>query len=164
MRKIMPFLIILLLSYSCQQQKGEEDSVRQELQFFTYSSLPKKAAMNAKVFELVKGWTEFNDLDSGFEALSTVENLEDLSLVLDDLVERQKQLEASTYPEEFDLPQVKSRQKVLKTFILKTRASVEYRVDATAPAIEMMEAYNALREQLHVLVNNTLDKELLSDE
>ncbi|MGB5701165.1 hypothetical protein, partial [Muriicola sp.] len=96
--------------------------------------------------------------------LYTVENAEDLALVLDDLVERQKQLEESVYPAALDLPQVRGRQRVMKTFILKTRAAVEYRVDATEPAVELINAYNAMRTQFNVLVNNTLDTQLLSDE
>jgi hypothetical protein len=84
--------------------------------------------------------------------------------VLDDLVEKQKALEDSEYPPAFDLPQVRSRQRVMKTFILKTRAAVEYRVDATDPAVEMIEAYNAMRNQFNVIVNNTFDTKLILDE
>jgi hypothetical protein len=164
MRKIMSIFFLLLLSVACNESvRGKEDTKKEE-QFFQITALPQRVILNAKASDISKNWIEFNDFNAGFDALFTVENEEDLAFVLDDLVERQKLLEDSEYPPAFDLPQVRSRQKVIKTFILKTRAAVEYRVDATEPAVEMMEAYNALRNQFNVVVNNTLDTQLLLDE
>ena len=164
MRKIMPILTLFILLQACQETKGEGESSKEEIQFFALDSMPSRVALNSKAANIVRNWREFNDLETGFDALSTVVNEEDLILVLEDLVDKQKQLEEGFYPPEFDIPQVKSRQKVLKTFIYKTRAAAEYRIDATDPAIEMINAYNALRAQLNVIVNNTLDTELIIDE
>lgn len=164
MKKIMSVFFLLLLSVACQESAGGKEDTKEEPQFLQVTAIPQRIILNAKASEISKDWIEFNALNTGFDALFTVENEEDLAFVLDDLVERQKSLEESEYPPTFDLPQVRSRQKVMKTFILKTRAAVEYRVDATEPAVEMMEAYNALRNQFNVIVNNTLDTQLLSDE
>ena len=164
MRKIIPFLALFLSVCACKDPKADGVSEGEEVVFFSMDSLPKRLALNTRAAELTQGWLAFKDLDTGFDALSTVENYEDLILVMEDLVEREKQLEEAEYPEEFNLPQVKSRQKVMKTFILKTRAAAEYRIEATPPAVEMMEAYNALRAQLNVIVNNTLDTLLIVDE
>jgi len=160
----MSLLFLLLFSVSCQESAGGNEDTKKAQEFFKVSALPQRVNLNAKASEISKGWIEFNAMNTGFDALYTVENQEDLAFVLDDLVERQKQLEDSEYPLTFDLPQIRSRQKVMKTFILKTKAAVEYRIDATDPAVEMMEAYNALRSQFNVIVNNTLDTQLLSDE
>ncbi|NNJ89184.1 MAG: hypothetical protein HKP53_07265 [Eudoraea sp.] len=164
MRKIMSAFFLLLLSVACQESAEGKEEIKEELQFLQVTAIPQRVILNAKASEISRDWMEFNALNIGFDALYKVENEEDLAFVLDDLVERQKALEDSKYPPEFDLPQVRSRQKVMKTFILKTRAAVEYRIDATEPAVEMMEAYNALRNQFNVIVNNTLDLQLLSDE
>lgn len=164
MRKIMSILSLFLLLQACQESGKEAKSSKEEVQFFSLDSMPGRVALNSKAANIVRDWREFNELESGFDALTTVANEEDLILVLEDLVEKQKRLEEGPYPVEFDIPQVKSRQKVMKTFIFKTRAAAEYRIDATAPAIEMIEAYNALKTQLNVIVNNTLDTELLIDE
>ena len=164
MRKIMSILSIILLLQACQESGKEGESTKEEVQFFSLDSMPGRVALNSKAATIVRDWREFNELETGFDALSTVANEEDLILVLEDLVEKQKRLEQGPYPVEFDIPQVRSRQKVMKTYIFKTRAAAEYRIDATAPAIEMIEAYNALRTQLNVIVNNTLDTELLIDE
>ncbi len=160
----MSIFFLLLLSVACQVSVGENADKKKEQQFFQVEALPQRVILNAKASDISKEWIEFNALNTGFDALFTVENEEDLAFVLDDLVEKQKSLEESEYPPTFDLPQVRSRQKVMKTFILKTRAAVDYRVDATEPAVEMMEAYNAMRNQFNVIVNNTLDTQLLLDE
>ncbi len=160
----MPFLLFFLSLQACKQNATSTVSQGEEAPFFAMDSLPDRATLNPGALEITRDWTTFNELDMGFNALSTVENHEDLVLVLEDLVERQKRLEEGEYPEQFDIPQVKSRQKVVKTFILKTRAAAEYRVDATPAAIEMMKAYNALRTEFNVLVNNKLDTLLITDE
>lgn len=160
----MSIFFLLLLSVGCQESAGGNADKKIEQQFFRVEALPQRVILNAKATEISKNWIEFNALNTGLDALFTVENAEDLAFVLDDLVERQKLLEDSEYPPAFDLPQVRSRQRIMKTFILKTRAALEYRVDATEPAVEMMEAYNAMRNQFNVIVNNTLDTQLLLDE
>jgi len=160
----MPIFFLILFSVACQESAGGKEETKEAQQLFQVEALPQRVILNAKASDITKDWIEFNTLNTGFDALFTVENEEDLVFVLDDLVERQKSLEDSEYPPTFDLPQIRSRQKVMKTFILKTKAAVKYRVDATEPAVEMMEAYNALRNQFNVIVNNTLDTQLLLDE
>ncbi len=160
----MPLLLLVLLLMACKEPAAGVDTTSEETPFFSMDSLPGRVALNPMAMEIARDWTAFNDLEAGFNSLSTIENYEDLVLVLEDLVERQKKVEEGDYPEQFNVPQVKSRQKVVKTFILKTRAAAEYRIDATPPAVEMMKAYNALRTQLNVIVNNKLDTLLITDE
>lgn len=164
MRIILSICLLLLFTVSCRESGGATTESQKEQPFLQLTVLPQRVLLNAKASDLTKSWIAFNSLNTGFDALYTVENAEDLALVLDDLVERQKLLEESAYPAAFDLPQVRGRQRVMKTFILKTKAAVEYRVDATEPAVELINAYNAMRTQFNVLVNNTLDTQLLSDE
>ncbi|HZJ20127.1 MAG TPA: hypothetical protein VFD35_07215, partial [Pricia sp.] len=65
---------------------------------------------------------------------------------------------------EFDKPQVKSRQKVFKTYILKVKGDIFYRIDPQESVVEMIKAYNAFRNQFNVVVNNTLDTDLILEE
>lgn len=164
MKKLRPFLIIIVSFISCKGPSDGAPTESKEIQFLQISELPSKSSINPKASAIVGNWKEFNDFDAGLDALYSVTSREELAIVLDDLVERQKHLENEPYPESFDIPQVKSRQKILKTFILKTRAAVEYRTDATPAAVEMITAYNSLRNQFNVIVNNTLDTKLLTDE
>ena len=79
-------------------------------------------------------------------------------------MEKQNALAVSNYPEIFDKPQVKSRQKVFKTYILKVRATLEYRKDPMESTIEMVNAFNGLRNQFNVMVNYNLDTKMILDE
>ena len=85
-------------------------------------------------------------------------------LVIDDLLEKQKAWEKSEYPESFDIAQIKSRQNVMKTYLLKVKTDLLNRADYISSTEEMIEAYNALREQFNVVMNSTLDPKLLLDE
>lgn len=127
-------------------------------------TMPKRIAVNSKAAAILSAWPEFNTLESSFDALYKAENREDLILIMEDFVENQKILEASEYPADFDKPQIKSRQKVLKTNILKVKAALEYRTEVSGSISEMIEAYNALRQQFNVTVNNTLDTKLILEQ
>jgi len=159
----MTFLFLALWLIACQDQTAET-AQPQAQELFQLEKLPQRSTVNAKGAAILRDWNEFNDFNTSFDALYSVANTEELSLVLEDLIEKQKQLEGSPYPAVFDVPQVRSRQRVLKTFLLKTKAAVEYRIDATDAATEMVEAYNALRNQFNTIVNNTLDTNLIIDE
>ena len=113
---------------------------------------------------ILKDWSEFDAVETSFDALYNVENREDLKLVIEDLIEKQKLLEASEYPEIFDKPQIKSRQKVFKTYFLRVKGNLEYRLDPQEPVLEMINAYNAVRNQFNVSLNNTLDTKLILGE
>jgi phosphate-selective porin len=155
---------VLLLFFSCKGDKAKD--VTQDTSAFDISTekWPEKSKVNPKASIVLKNWPEFNALETSFDALYTVANTEDLSLVLEDLIEKQKLLADSEYPEEFDKPQIRSRQKVFQTFILKTKNDLEYRIDVQQSVLEIINAHNALLNQFNVIVNNTLDIKTLLDE
>lgn len=126
--------------------------------------LPHKVSLNSSARELVNEWPEYLSLETSLDGFDRVENREDLSLLVEEILEKEKAISASNYPPRFDKPQVKSRQKVFRTQLLKVKAHLEYRTEAMPALNEMMEAYNAMCTQLNVIVNNNLDTELLSDE
>lgn len=165
MKKLFLFWAFALVFFSCGQDKSPAQGQDSQTTGFNTKKFPKKTAINDKAAGLIKNWPEFNAFDASFDAVYRVANEEDLKLVIEDLIEKQKLLEASAYPELFNKPQIKSRQKVLKTFILKTKGNLEYRINNRETAIEMINAYNALRNQFNVMANNTLDtKSILLDE
>ena len=91
-------------------------------------------------------------------------NNEDLALAIDDLIEKEKKLEAGQYPELFDSFQVKSRQMVMRTFLYKAKTSIMENQPTTEPTIKVLEAYNSIRKQLNVIMNSQLDKKLILDD
>jgi hypothetical protein len=131
---------------------------------FDVQKLPKKSILNSGAKTILETWAEFNDLDIAFDGLYAVENYEELILLIDEFIEKQNALAVSTYPETFDKPQVKSRQKVFKTYILKVKATLEYRKNPLESTIEMVNAFNDLRNQFNVMVNYNIDTKMILDE
>lgn len=113
---------------------------------------------------LVDEWKEYRELEISFDRIYTVEYAEDLILVVEELIEKQKLLEKSVYPKELDIPQVKGRQKVFKTYLLKVKGNLAYRQDPENSINEMIDAFNIMRDQFNVVVNNTLPQDLISNE
>ena len=164
MGKLFVFGTAFLLLLSCNQNKNNNNTDGASGSDFNADELPQIFLVNAKAKKILGEWPEFNGLETSFEALYRAKNKEDLVFVIDDLIEKQKLLAASTYPEAFDIPQIKSRQRVFRTYILKVKASLEYRTETATPVLEMVQAYNAMRNQFNVVVNNTLDTQLILDE
>ena len=157
MRKLFVLGLILLLVFSCGKKQSSEQSIETDELEFDVQNLPKKSTLNSGARTILETWAEFKDLDIAFDGLYAVENNEELILLIDEFIEKQNALVVSNYPEIFDKPQVKSRQKVFKTYILKVKATLEYRKDPLEPTIEMVNAFNALRNQFNVMVNYNLD-------
>lgn len=164
MPKIYYLLIILFALHSCKDDKVLLDETNPLESGLAANTFPLKLKLNSKSEDLVKDWLAFKAFDANFDRIYKATYTEDLVLIVEDLVENQKKMEASSYPVAFDIPQIKGRQKVLKTFVLKTKGDLEYRQDPTASIEEMIAAYNNFRNQFNVEVNNTLPEEFLSNE
>ncbi|MEA1787580.1 hypothetical protein U1E44_15870 [Arenibacter sp. GZD96] len=164
MNKLFLFGVALILFISCKQEQGSTTQQNTGKANFDTQKFPKKTNIHPKANEILKNWPEFNAFQNSFDALYRIANEEDLKLVMEDLIEKQKLLEASDYPELFNRNQVKSRQKVLKTYILKIKGNLEYRIDNQEFIIEMLTAYNAFCQQFNVIVHNTLDAKLILNE
>jgi len=161
MRKVFVLLTVLAVLFSCKKDQKQNEIGANVIQEFNMEKWPKKTVANAQASKILDGWTEYVDFQASFDRLFRIENSEDLALLIEDLIEKQKNLAESEYPTEFDKPHIKSRQVALKTFILKTKGSLEYRLDLQEPLIEMIDSFNALNNQFNVIVNNTFDAELI---
>ncbi len=161
------FILLLLICIgflSCQEKKAQLVSNDGSTYELSTENWPKKSDVNAKAQEILKDWVEFNAFETTFDALYNVANRDDLKLTIEDLIEKQTALETSKYPKAFDIPQVKSRQKIFKTYILKVKGAIFYRTGPQESVIEMINAYNSFRNQFNVVVNNTLDTDLILEE
>jgi hypothetical protein len=164
MRKLLGLLVIFLVLLGCKKHKDNAQETQNTELGFQYQKMPPKLAINPEATKIVETWKEFMNFAASMDVLYKATNNEDLILAIDDLIEKEKQLAEGTYPELFDVYQVKSRQRVLKTYIYKVKASVLENQETTEPTIEMLEAYNAMRKQFNVIVNSQLDKKLILDE
>lgn len=163
MRKFFAFSLLFLGILSCKQTDGSPVESRED-EALANLALPERIPANAKARVILNDWTEYQELTVSLDKLEGLDNNEELHLLLDELIEKEMQLADSAYPEAFDQPQVRSRQKVFKTYLLKVKAALEYRQPTLPPSVEMMEAFNDLTAQFNVIVNNALDTELILDE
>ena len=164
MRRRLLYVLICLAIFSCNTQQTDNADQAKTTFELSAETWPKRTPVKPKAQAILKDWPEYQDFEKSFEALYTVANREDLSLVIENLIEKQKALESSEYPETFGKPQVKSRQKVFKTFMLKVKGDLYYRKEPDESVLEMIAAYNAFREQFNVIVSNTVDLKLILEE
>ena len=163
MSKIIFFLLIVKLVTSCKDAAQENTTIRESRWEETTDSLPTKIRVDAKAQKILKDWLEYNTLEKSFDKIYTSENIEDFQFVVDELVENQKLMEEGEYPEKFNIPQIKGRQKLFKTYVLKTKGDLEYMQNPKESMKQMITAFNDLRNQFNVVVNNTLPDELLKN-
>jgi hypothetical protein len=158
------FALVLVGFMSCKEKNPELVSNDASSYEISTENWPEKPDVHAKAEAVLKDWEEYNALETSFDALYHVANRDDLSLAVDDLIDKQKALEASEYPETFDRPQVKSRLKVFKTYMLKVKGDFFYRNATEESVLQMINAYNAFRNQFNVITNNALDTELILED
>lgn len=164
MRKLLGILVVFSVLWSCKKTEPAPSETSGEELAFNYQKLPQKANINPEATAIVETWEEFKALNTSMDVLYKATNNEDLALAIDDLIEKEKNMEAGQYPELFNTFQVKSRQLVLRTYLYKTKAAILENQPTTEPAVQMLDAYNAIRTQLNVIVNSQLDKNLILDE
>jgi hypothetical protein len=164
MNKLFLIVLFLIGCVACGEKKTEEVQKDPSVDLVALKKLPKKESASFKATEILKDWTEYNALNTAANAVYTIDTKEDLIVVLEDLVEKQKLLEASTYPEVFDRADIKSRQKVFKTKVLQVKFDLEYDKNPRKTVIEMVKAYNAFNNQFSVVIKSTLNAEILFDE
>ncbi|NND78909.1 MAG: hypothetical protein HKN53_03345 [Maribacter sp.] len=164
MHKILIIGLLLSIFISCKDKTQEVATDSNSGYELSTEAWPNKLRVNSEVRAILAEWPEYVAMDVSFDALYNAANIEDLRLTLENIIEEQKLLEVSEYPEEFDKPQIKSRQKVFKTYVLKVKGDLIYRLDPEASVHEMINSYNALRNQFNVMLNSRLDTKLILDE
>ncbi len=164
MRKLFYLLILFTVFFGCKQKQENNGGDNAADREFNYQKLPNKAALNPDALTVVEDWTEFKAFNESIDVLYKATNNEDLILAVDDLIEKERQLRDGNYPEPFNTLQVKSRQQVIMTYLLRVKSHILENQETTSPTVDMIEAYNALRNQLNNIVNSQLDKKLILDE
>ncbi|WP_159075778.1 hypothetical protein [Muricauda brasiliensis] len=164
MQKLLGILVLIILLNACKKVEEAPVEVNTEELEFNYQKMPEKFEINPEAAAIVENWSQFKNLNASVDVLYKATNNEDLALAIDDLIEKEKDLESGQYPELFDSFQVKSRQMVMRTFLYKAKTSIMENQPTTEPTIKVLEAYNSIRKQLNVIMNSQLDKKLILDE
>ncbi len=157
-------VILLLLFFGCKEKQQAGEETQEEIEYFNYQKLPKKLQVNPEVSTILEEWEEFKALNNSIDVLYKSTNNEDLSLAIDDLLEKEKELSKGNYPELFDSFQIKSRQSVFRTMLIKVKAAILNKTDTTEPTVEMLNAYNIIRQQFNSILSSQLDTKLILDE
>lgn len=163
MRKLFGLLIALILLGGCKKSAGPATVQTNDTLQLEYQRMPEKLPLSPDSGPKVEAWEEFMALGKSMDVLYRATNNEDLALAVDDLIEKEKELAIGEYPEAFDTQSVKSRQLVLRTYLYKLKASIMENQPTTGPTIQMLEAYNAIRKQLNLIVKTQLDRKLILD-
>ena len=164
MRKLLGIILGLTVFLGCKDKNAATQDSTFEEHVFNYQKMPQRTDLNVKATELAENWPEFRAFNASFDVLYKARNNEDLALAMDDLIDKIGLLEKSEYPEMFDAFEIRSRLRVVKTYLFKAKSHVLNNSETTEPTIEMIRAYNATRAQLNVIVNSQLDKTLILDE
>ncbi len=148
MKKTVFFLAILGV-FSCGEKQVEKQEATGVSVSLDYSDLPDFRPLSFKADSIVKVWPAFDALDQRMAALKLVVSLPDLKMLVSELIEKEGAILKDGYPKDFNTLEVKSRQRLLRTYLLKTQALINQSQDPKAAALEAVEAFNALKEQLN---------------
>ncbi|GMN10353.1 hypothetical protein MTsPCn9_31810 [Croceitalea sp. MTPC9] len=164
MQKLLTYFLLTLIILACKKEVKPDVIDDTSTQFVSFPNRPEIQNLNPEAQAVLSKWPEFQEFQNSFEVMYRAQNNEDLVLAIDDLLVKEKALRDGTYPEEFDKLQIKSRQKVLRTFLLKMRASLAEKTAIDEPIKQMLVARNAFRDQFNIIVSNKLDTKLILDE
>lgn len=153
-----PYLIwtLCLLLVSCGETPAEVAQAPAE-EALEPLAIPGPVALNAEARQMIGTWSEFREWSERMDVLLETEGEEDILLLTEEILELMKVLEESAFPDMADRPSVRSRIKVVRTFLIQLEADFHYRQDHRFTVKRMAEAYNALRGQLNRLPTMTLD-------
>lgn len=157
MRYLFLCCSLLVFLNACKKEEKATEETPEETVFVSFQDMPDEPSMNDEAIQILSSWQEFKDLETSFQVLYQSSNNEDLALAINNVLEKEKILAESKYPALYDVPQIKSRQRVLRTFLVKVSASVTQQTDVNEPLEQMFSANNAWLNQFNVLVNNQLD-------
>jgi len=164
MQKLLIYLMLLGVVFGCKKEAKPVVKANSVTQFISFKNTPDTKKINPEADSILTAWPEFQALQNSFEVMYRAENNEDLVLAIDDLLEKEKGLKEGTYPEIYNKEQIKSRQKVLRTFLLKVKASLAESTAVNEPIKQMLTARNAFRNQFNLIISNKLDTELILNE
>ena len=148
MKKTVIFLALMGL-FSCGEKQVDKQEEMGTNLSLDYSDLPEFSPLSVTSDSIVNEWPSFDALDQRMGALKSVISLPDLKMLVAELIEKEGAILKDGYPEDFNTPEVKSRQRLLRTYLLKTQALMNQSQDPKAATLETIAAYNALKEQLN---------------
>jgi len=117
-------LLFIVFFNSCQDVKKAPNikSINDSLVGFKFSTPTKLVSISLeyRIKNNIFNWSEFTDFIESFESLIKL-NPEGIQVFLEDIELKLKALKKSKYPKHLDIPDIKSRLKVVQTMILQSK-------------------------------------------
>lgn len=152
---IVYLFVASVLLLSCDSKTQEKTPLEKEgsaQMVLDLHKLPKMHRFNAEVEKKLVNWNEFKEFEDSFSTLYQVKDVENLKVVLNDLIQKEIALHSNKFPEELKTPGIKSRIKVVKTFLFKTKNETTFPSTSRSTYRQNLEAlvfaYNALKQQI----------------
>lgn len=164
MRKLCAFFLFLCVLSGCDQPAGPRLDAPPEGVSPDTLPLPQPVSLQGPVRNAVADWEAFTTLEERIASVYNVQGPEEMQLKLEELTADFQALGESEFPELFNVPSVKSRERVVRTFLLKTQAALYYRRDYRPALRQFLEAYNAFRAQLNRVESSQLDPSLFEED
>jgi hypothetical protein len=118
--------------------------------------------LDEQTFSLVENWGAFMKFQLGLENLVRATNESEMLLAVEDLIVQETELANSAYPEVFNHQMIKSRQKLLRTFLLQLKADLLDKTPINTSGTNFLNSYNQWIEFMNAL--STQLKYQLKDE
>lgn len=163
MRKLFPLILMLVLG-ACKQQQSNTNPDTSRVMAIGEIQLPQLINLHPDTQKEILKWEKFQEFESSFKGLYSIENREDLKLVVQDLIEKYQELNASSPPEKLNLSQVKSRMVVVLTKLYLIKENLDYNQELESEIVAVVDAYNDLRAQMNSQLTNTLDTKTIEDD
>ena len=164
MKNLCAFFLLLCVLSGCDQPAGPRIDSPPEGTLPDTLPLPEPVGLQGPVRTAVADWEAFTALEERIASLYNAQGPEEMKLKLEELTADFQALEESEFPELFNIPSVRSRERVVRTFLLKTQAALYYRRDYRPALRQFLEAYNAFRSQLTRVESSQLDPSLFDED
>ena len=149
-------LFAALFFIGCGDAETPETTVVEEAQVVEVA-IPQPLSLRPRVSQMLDGWVEYKDWADRMDALLKTEDGAEVLLLSEELLELSQALESSEFPADADKPSVRSRIRVVRTFLLKLKEDFHYQLNYRESQVLAAEAYNALREQFNRLDAMNID-------
>jgi hypothetical protein len=164
MSKFSVFLLILMAVTGCNSSSGEQQQASVPAGESSGKSMPELVVIRPDARVILDKWPQYQALEKRMGAVMEAKNPEALKLLMEELEQICSLVDDNPIPGTFEQPSVRGRIKVLRTYLGKLDAALFYRTDHGEPLAELMDSYNALRQQFNQIMSNTLTPEIFENE
>ena len=169
-KHFLALLLIFLIVLGCKENnpKPLDYSPKESQESQTVAQLPTIVKISSEVEAEIAKWDSYKDFEKSFVTLTRKNKKEELKLLVDELIEKEKNINKDSIPEPLNDARIKSRLKVLETYLLETKAKLSEAQVAentiTNQKAKLLLAFNALRNQFTEVLTNNISETLLDDE